>query len=387
MLAARAVLLALLFVPFIAWWRVDNAHHDYYVGADAYNEGDVDTAIRRLRDAVNRDSSNMVYRLLLGQALAQGFRDSGGDNTGLIREAIVNLEQARRLDPRSDIARANLARAYELDGRDDDAAVEAKLTRLAGNHVPPVLAVAEVYEDLGREEDAISTYGQVLSMDASLANSEFWELTPWRRDHLDEIIEASILGLNPCTFGSYLVEQSRESSSARRDDIQSSEEGCKLLLFSAPNDLVLRVALARIQSALGNREDALGHLRYAVDRQPDFGPARTELGRWYAADGDLDAARHEWVIGERLDEPESVMLLGESYRPQDRPAYLEGRLRDLLGGFGSSVQNDVVSVLYYRIRYGRLSPVFAIIPATWQTAVPRVYADMRATLARWESEE
>jgi hypothetical protein len=81
------------------------------------------------------------------------------------------------------------------------------------------------------------------------------------------------------------------------------------------------------------------------------------------------------------------MLLGESYRPQDRPAYLTGRLRDLLGSSGSSVQNDVISVLYYRLRYGRLSPVFAIIPTTWQTAVPRVYADMRATLARWESED
>jgi hypothetical protein len=80
------------------------------------------------------------------------------------------------------------------------------------------------------------------------------------------------------------------------------------------------------------------------------------------------------------------MLLGESYRPQDRPAGLEGRLRDLLGGFGSSVQNDVISVLYYRLRYGRLSPVTAIIPATWQTAVPLTYAEMQATLAKWEAE-
>jgi hypothetical protein len=31
--------------------------------------------------------------------------------------------------------------------------------------------------------------------------------------------------------------------------------------------------------------------------------------------------------------------------------------------------------------------VFAIIPATWQTAVPRIYAEMRATLDRWESED
>jgi O-antigen ligase/Flp pilus assembly protein TadD len=387
--AFRAAILLLLVVPFFAWWRIDRAHYDYYLGADAYNEGD-GTAIERLQRAVDRDSSVMVYRLLLGQAQAQRFVDTGKADTSLIRAAIVNLEQARRLDPRSDLARANLARAYELAGRDEDAAAQAQITRLATRHVPPVLAVAEVYEDLGRDTDAVSAYAQVLSMDASLADSAFWELTEWRRQHFDEILESSVIALNPCTEGAYLAEVVRRDNAgddgARRADLERTAEGCKLLLFSLPNDLTLRVALAKIQSALGERDDAFGHLRYAIDRQPDFGPARTELGRWYAVDGDLESARHEWVVGEQLDEPESVMLLGNSYRPQDRPSYLTGRLRDLLGGFGSSVQNDVVSVLYYRLRYGRLSPVTAIIPATWQTAVPRLYGEMQGTLARWESE-
>lgn len=386
MLAARGVLLVLLFVPFLAWWRIDVAHYDYYLGADAYNEGHA-RAIARLQDAVDSDSSMTVYRMLLGQAQAQAFNEGGRTDGALIRAAVVNLEQATRLDKRSDIARANLARAYQLAGRQEDAAREAQIARLAAHHVPPVLAVAEVYEDMGYDDAAIDTYGQVLSMDASLADSSFWELTVWRRSHFDEIVEASILGLNPCTFGGYLVEAlRRDEDAAAPADLGGAEQGCKLLLLSAPNDLVLRVALAKIQSETGGRDDAFGHLMYAADRQPDFGPARTELGRWYTEDGDLPSARHQWVIGEQLNEPESVMLLGNSYRPQDRPAALEGRLRELLDGFGSSVQNDVISVLYYRLRYGRLSPVWAIIPATWQTAVPRIYADMRDTLARWEAE-
>lgn len=386
MLAARGALLVLLFAPFLAWWRIDAAHYDYYRGADAYNEGG-GRAIARLQDAVDADSSVMVYRMLLGQAQALAFSETGRTNTPLIRAAVVNLEQAARLDARSDIARANLARAYQLAGREEDAAREAQITRLAAGHVPPVLAVAEMYEDMGYGNDAIDTYGQVLSMDASLADSPFWELTVWRRDHFDEIVAASILKLNPCTFGGYLVEAlRRDAGAAAAGDLRQAEEGCKLLLLSAPNDLVLRVALAKIQSGTGTLDDAFGHLTYATARQPDFGPARTELGRWYAADGDLPSARRQWVIGEQLNEPESVMLLGDSYRQQDRPAALEGRLRELLGGYGSSVQNDVISVLYYRLRYGRLSPVTAIIPATWQTAVPRVYAEMRDTLARWEAE-
>ena len=213
------------------------------------------------------------------------------------------------------------------------------------------------------------------------------QLTAWRRDHFDEIVGASILKLNPCTFGGYLVEAVRRDPGAvAAGDLRQAEEGCKLLLLSASDDLALRVALAKIQSETGAREEAFGHLTYATARQPDFGPARTELGRWYAADGDLSAARRQWVIGEQLNEPESVMLLGDSYLPADRPAALEGRLRELLGGYGSSVQNDVISVLYYRLRHGRLSPVTAIIPATWQTAVPRAYAEMRDTLARWKAE-
>jgi hypothetical protein len=49
------------------------------------------------------------------------------------------------------------------------------------------------------------------------------------------------------------------------------------------------------------------------------------------------------------------------------------------------VQNDLVSVLYYRMRWARLSPVWAMIPDQWQTATPRLYDDMRATLDRWRS--
>ena len=60
-------------VPFLGWLRVDPAHNDFYVGADAYNRGDVEASIPHLQDAVDDDSSVMVYRMLLGIAQAAAY--------------------------------------------------------------------------------------------------------------------------------------------------------------------------------------------------------------------------------------------------------------------------------------------------------------------------
>lgn len=385
-IAVRAALAVVMLLPFIGWYRIDPAHHDYYLGADAYNRGDLLTAADELRDAVDADSSVMVHRMLLGMAQARLFDAAGRQDRVLIEGAVVNLEQAVRIDPRSDIARANLARAYQLAGRPEEAAREAQITRLARNHVAPVLAVAEVYELLGREEDAVATYAQVISMDASLADSAFWDGTPWRRAHYDEIVGASILSVNPCTYGAHIVQVRRHDPTFGTEDLRGANRACELLVFTAPNELTQRVALGRIKMELGDMDAAFAHLRASADRQPDFAPARRELGRWYALSGNVDAARSEWVRAVDLGDAEAVMLLGGTYPADDRPAGLDDRLEELLATSSSSVQNDVVSILYYRIRWGRMSPVWAMIPGEWQTATPRIYDDMRSTLVRWQSE-
>jgi hypothetical protein len=99
--------------------------------------------------------------------------------------------------------------------------------------------------------------------------------------------------------------------------------------------------------------------------------------------GNLDEARHQWVIGAQLDEAESVLLLGDSYPAGETPPELPGRLEALIKTSGSTIQNDIVSILYYRMRYGRLSPVSALIPGDWQTALPRPYVEMQEALQRW----
>jgi O-antigen ligase/tetratricopeptide (TPR) repeat protein len=381
--AARSLLLLLIALPFIGWWRIDRAQHDHWLGADAANNGRYAEAIPRLQDAVNADSSMMVYQLDLGRAQANLCLQLSPCDENLLDAAILHLERAADIDPRSDIARANLARAYQLAGREEDAAREAQISRLAAHHVTPVLAAAEVYEDMGYEQEAVETYGQVLSMDASLADSEFWQMTDFRRDRYDDILAASIIGLNPCTNGALVVEQGHRDPAAAPAGLDDLEEGCKLLALGSPNDLVVRVALAKILMAQDKPDEAREHLQFAVDRQPDFGPARTELGRWYAAIGDLEEAKQQWVRGAELEQAESVMLLGETYPAGEVPASLRDDLKDLLNASASSVRNDLISVLYYRVRYQRLSPVSAMIDGDWRFAVPRLYIEMEQTLARW----
>ncbi len=383
----RAVVLIVLVVPLIGWYRSDRAHYDYWQGMEKANKAEPG-ALAKLQDAVNADSSMMVYQLALGQEQATEFINGGEKDRSLLDKAIIHLERAAALDPRSDLARANLAKAYQLAGRDDDAAREAQIARLAVYHVPPVLLAGEVYEKIGRTADAVDTYAEVISMDAGLADSAFWQGTAFRRDHFDEILQRSSFGLNACTQGAYIVQAHRSDPQSPLAGLDTAAEGCKFLLFASfPNDLTLRVELAKIMMEQGQLDAAFEHLDFAVKRQPDFGPARTELGRWYEAKGDLDEARHQWVVGGQLNEPESLLLLGDSYPPGQVPGDVPDRLATLLEGFGSSVQNDVISILYYRIRYGRLSPRLALIPGDWQTAVPRLYAEMTLAADRWRAGE
>lgn len=385
-LGVRAALPALLLLLLGGWYWVDRPHYDYYRGLSDWNTGDP-TGIEKLQAAVDADSSMMVYQLQLGVAQASAYDGGGRTDDLLLDAARIHLERAAEIDPRSDLARANLARVYEMLGRDDDAAEQAQLTRLATYHVTPVLVAGEVFEDLGRDDDAVSTYAQVISMDAGLANSTFWEMTAWRREHYAEILSGSTISYNPCTYGAFLVEAARFGGAGDAGDLKQARDDCQFMIFTGGlgNDLPSRVALAAMLIELGEQEEAFGHLDFAVDRQPDYGPARTELGRWYDIEGNLDAARHQWSVGAELDEAESARLLGDSYPAGDVPSEVRDRLRDLATVQGSSVRNDIVSILYFRMRYWRLSPVFPLIPGTWLDAVPRPYAAWLEALDRWES--
>ncbi|MHB8376799.1 MAG: O-antigen ligase family protein [Dehalococcoidia bacterium] len=391
-LAPRVALLALIAVPFLGWYRIDSAHHDYWLAMRHFNErGDAQhpragaEALSEMQAAVNADTSMMVYQLQLGQMQATVYEETGKRDRALVDAAVVHLQRAVALDPRSDLAHADLARAYQLAGRGGEAAAEAAKTRyIARDHVQPVLMVGEVYEDLGRQEDAITTYAQAISINAALADATYWQQTAFRRAHFDEILKRSSLGINPCTHGAYLVEAHAADPSSSLTGLAADADGCRLLVFSDPNNLTQRVALAQILMQQGKLDDAFAHLDAAVKRQPDFGPARTELGRWYAAKGEIAEARRQWVIGGQLQEPGSLLLLGKSYPAGQVPADVPTRLRELVAAGGAQQQADLIAILYYRMKNARVSPVVPMIPGGWQQAEPRLYAEIRDALRLWQ---
>jgi Flp pilus assembly protein TadD len=68
-------------------------------GEGAFERGEVNDAVRRLRAAVQREPGNVLFRNNLGWALFEA---------GELDEARRELEQVIRMNPRRDIAYANL---------------------------------------------------------------------------------------------------------------------------------------------------------------------------------------------------------------------------------------------------------------------------------------
>jgi putative inorganic carbon (HCO3(-)) transporter len=336
--AARALVLLLLMVPLAGWYRIDRAHYDYWQGLEKWNKGEPG-AIEKLQAAVNADSSMMVYQLQLGQAQATAFNSTGKKDRSLLDNAIIHLERAVQLDYRSDLAHANLARAYQLAGRDDDAAAEAQKTRvIARYHVPPVLLAAEVYEDIGRTDDAIDTYGQVISMDSGLADSQFWQDTAFRRDNLTDP-QAPSLGLT--LHRGRIPRPGALQPGVLARGPGRSLEGLPVHAFASfPDDLVLRVSLAKILM----QQD-----RPMTPSPPGFRGGRADFARRAQSSaaipgaGNLEEARHQWVVG--ASSRARVAAAARQLLPPARCPPTSRRLQTLLGGSGTSIQNDVISVL------------------------------------------
>jgi len=385
---APRVLIVLALASLPIWWaRLDLAHYHYSQGVVSANEQSWDRALAQARDAARLDPSLAIYQLQLGQLevrVAQERRDRG-----LLQSGIQQLERAVDLEPRGALGFANLALARSQAG-DREGARAAALAAIerrdafVNDDASVVLAAATVLEENGWEREAVDAYRRVLTSDARLADSPFWSKTRFRRDHFLEIVEGSVVALNQCLMLQLHATSEDERLKSSLLPFDDALYGCTLHVVSAPNDLSLRVRLAGGLIAAGAFDEALAHLNFALGRQPDFGPAHTTLGELHAAQGRLDEARAEWVEAAQLDEAQALVLLGDSYPQGQVPPEVVSRLRSKLSLLGSYAQSQDISVLYYRMMFGRASPWVMLIPGDWQDAVPRDYADAQAALERWQ---
>ncbi len=392
--APRLLLLLALPALFIAWWRIDVAHRAYSRSIEALADGDFDEAVRLGQEAIDGDPRFALYHLQQGvnevvaaEANRQAGRDARADE--LLGLGIAHLERGIELEPRTTIGRANLARALALAGERVRAlwvAVDAR--ERAGSDTAVLMAAGEALELAGYRDEAIETYARAVSTDAGIASSTFWTETPERRATYPQVLLGSILALNPCTLGTFLLSAPEGAPIPSEIDRGGLVDGCRALAREHPDDLYVRVNLARMLMAEETPEamvEARAHLDFAVRRQPDFAPARRELGRWHDLQGDREAARHEWLLGAQLDDPESILLLGRTYSPQFVPPGLVSRLETLLEREGSTVRFPLVDILYYRMKFFRGSPAIMFIPGDWQRAAPRLYLEERAALDEWKA--
>lgn len=388
----RVVLLLMLPLLFVGWWRIDLAHRAYSRSIEALADGDYRAAVDFGQEAVDLDPRYAIYHLHVGLAHVvahQALVSQGADPGDALSRGIAHLERGIELEPRTTVGRANLARALAMAGERERAlwvAVDAR--ERAGSDTAVLMAAGEALELAGYREQAIETYARAVSTDAGIASSSFWTETPERREMYPRVLLGSVLALNPCTLGTFLLTAPEGARIPKEIDRAGLVDECRALSRSHPDDLYVRVNLARMLMAEGTGEamvEARAHLDVAVRRQPDFAPARRELGRWYDLRGDREAARHEWLIGAQLDDPESILLLGRTYSPQFVPPGLVRRLERLLEREGSTVRFPLVDILYFRMKFFRGSPALIFVPADWQRAAPRLYLEEQAALAEWKA--
>jgi O-antigen ligase/Flp pilus assembly protein TadD len=381
-LLPRALIAVAMVALFVVWGRIDAAHYHYSESLDDLGDGRTFDAIREARRAAEMDPDLAIYQLHLGLTEGLAFTEEGPE--AFLQQSIEHLRRGVELEPRSAIGYANLARALELAGDDEEAKAAAlKAQILAGADATVLLAAGDVLEDIGATAEAVETYSMAVTRMSQIADSAFWMGSQFRRDHYDEILQHSILALNPCAEGYLLTRAGTESPKPTTVDSAKLLEGCKLLVLSAPNNLSARVDLAEMLMASGEYEAAFDHLDFAVKRQPDFGRACTALGKWYAAQGDIDRARKEWTLAGQLDDAEALVLLGDSYPPGQVPPEIVDRLEKLAPLTAGGARYYLIGILYYRMKFARESPSTILMPGDWQDALPGEYEMTQQALQRW----
>ncbi len=377
--APRLLILVVIVALLAGWGRIDAAHYYYARGITRAAENRLPEAVSDASRAVDLDPQFAIYQLQLGLTEVQAYMQNG--YSSLLDEAVQHLRRGVELEPRSAIGYANLARALQMAGQHGEAyaaALEAR--RWGGTDEAVLLATGTVFEDLGETDDAIQTYAAVISLNTGLADSFFWVSSPFRQQHYNEIISHSALAFNACGFGALVA---RSDGALAGVDLADLASRCAKQAASSRGELTHRMELGEILLALGDLDGAGEQLRYVVGREPDNGPARTALGNWYKEQGDVEAARREWLLASQLEDPDGALQLGNSYPPGEVPEEVIRKLGDLLYLAGSAVQHDLIDILYYRMKFGRGSPVTILIPGDWQQAVPGQYQRMQDALVRW----
>ncbi len=375
-LLARAVVPVALAGLLITWGRLDVAHYEYSNSIHNAVTANWQPAIDQAQRAVQLDPEFAIYRFQYGMVLGQAYLD--GDPS-LLPDAEAQLQRGLELEPRSALGHVNLALLLAAQG-DREQAREQALAAIhyANSDVAIVVAAATALEKTGWDNDAIDVYAQALYLDLNLANSPFWRGSQFRQDHFNDILSHSVLVFNACA----VLDLINAGAPVGAADTHALSD-CTKHVLDDQSDQAAKVALGEALIQRNDLEGAFALIDDAVKRQPDFGPARTALGRWYSAKGELAHARAEWLRAGQLNETDALVLLGDTYPAGQVPQQVIDTLRGKLNESASYIQFDLPNILYYRFKFFRAAPVQLILPGDWQQAVPGPYALAQDALKRW----
>jgi O-antigen ligase/tetratricopeptide (TPR) repeat protein len=360
----------------IAWSRLDAGHYYYSSAVANANAGNWAQAIDQAERATDFDPDSAVNWLQLGTI--QGAAHVDNADMALRDQAIASLERAVELEPRSALVHANLAMLLAEAGERERARAEALAAlRFANGDSSVALAAGTALEQTNYGDDAAQAYSDALLMDASLIDSPFWQGSPYRETRFEDILGRSALVFNSCALLDL-----PEGALPGRSHTQLIRD-CEIQVVTMPDAPEPRLALAQELIEQGDLVTARLHIDHILVRQPDSGLARTTLGSWYAAQGDIERARQEWLRAGQLDEVPALVLLGDSYPTGNVPDEVVDALRSRINEVASQAQFPLTSILYYRRSFYRENGHTLLIPGEWQEAVPAAYREARDALERW----
>jgi O-antigen ligase/tetratricopeptide (TPR) repeat protein len=304
---ARLAIPLLLAGLLITWGRIDAAHYYYSNALANAHAGRWAEAIDQAQRSVELDPEFAIYRLELGTIYGQAYLE--GDSPNSLQRGISELQRAVELEPRNAFAYANLAALQAKAGQLDEARDSAsRAILLGGRDSVLVLAAGTALEEGGWQDEAVAAYAQALFLEPDLGDSPFWSATPLRQERFGEVIARSALDTNPCALLGLPADRLQDGLPTRDEALAA----CRQRADANPGAPAASIAVADALIAEGKNAEARSYVDRVLAREPDNGPARTALGSWYAAQGQVQQARMEWLRASQLDQPEALVLLGDS---------------------------------------------------------------------------
>lgn len=374
-----AVLAGVVLIPL--WWHNDRAAAEHQRSVRAAVAQRWDEAVLASRRAVDRDPRLAAYELQLGASYAARYSQWGDPSDRDL--AIAAYERGLAREPRNGAALVDLA-TLKLEADDIAGARSAteSLRQVAGRDELLQLAYAVLVQRTSTPEQAIETYAGLLVLNPTLALTPFWRDDEFRAAHYDAIVDRSLTRVEEITGPGAPAESLRTAIRVLTGRNVPNEQELRAAVASAPGDLSLQVALGRLLTAGGRRDEAEPLLRGAVERKSDSADAHAALGDWYAAGGDTPRARREWLVAAYLGDVRAMDALGESFPAGAVPKAVIERQKRLIES--AAITRFYLPFQTFRFTFQRHEPVPIIRPGDWLNALPDEFGTWQEHLARWE---